>query len=149
MSVDSARPGCAQSRTTHLVAKMGTRETPDFGPYVDAWRQRLARRESQQEARAQLLREVAHACARRLVHDFGARRVYLFGSLLEQDLVHHRSDIDLAVEGLEGELYFKAWRALDALLPPGVELDLVPLEQARPGLAARVRTEGVLLDVAA
>ena len=32
------------------------------------------------------------------------------------------------------------------LLPVGVELDLVPLEQARPGLAERVKAEGVLLD---
>lgn len=149
MAVDPARPSYEQSRTTHLVAKMGTKETPDFGPYVESWRERLARRESEQEAWAQHLREVAHACARRLVRDFGARRVYLFGSLLEQDVVHRRSDIDLAVEGLEGELYFKAWGELGSLLPPGVELDLIPLEQARPGPAARVRTERVLLGVAA
>jgi predicted nucleotidyltransferase len=44
------------------------------------------------------------------VQDFGARKVYLFGSLLDQGSVHARSDIDLAVEGLEGGLYFKARR---------------------------------------
>ena len=132
-----------------MVAKMGTQETRDFGQYVAAWRERLARRQSEKQAWAQHLREVAHACARRLVQDFGARKVYLFGSLLEQDLVHGRSDIDLAVEGLEGKLYFKALRDLWTLLPPGVELDLVLLEQARPGLAGRVRTEGILLDAAA
>ena len=132
-----------------MVAKMGTQETRDFGQYVEAWRERVARRQSEQQAWAKHLREVAHACARRLVQDFGARKVYLFGSLLEQDLVHDRSDIDLAVEGLEGTLYFKALRDVWRLLPPGVELDLVLLEQARPGLAGRVRTEGVLLDAAA
>jgi len=35
------------------------------------------------------------------------------------------------------------------LLPAGAELDLVMLERAWPGLAERVRREGVLLDVAA
>ena len=94
------------------------------------------------------MREVARACARRLVQDFGAREVYLFGSLLDAELAHERSDIDLAVEGLEGKLYFKALSAVWELLPAGVELDLVPLEQARPGLAERVKAEGVLLDVA-
>ena len=34
-------------------------------------------------------------------------------------------------------------------LPEGVELDLVPLEDAWPELVERVRTEGVLLNVAA
>lgn len=132
-----------------MVAKMASEEPRDFRQYVDAWRERLARRQSQRQMQAHQLREVAHACARRLVQDFGAGKVYLFGSLLEQDLVHDRSDIDLAVEGLEGELYFTALREVWALLPPGVELDLVPLEQARPDLARRVRTEGILLDAAA
>lgn len=83
------------------------------------------------------------------MQDFGASRVYLFGSLLEDELVHKRSDIDLAVEGLKGRLYFKALRDLWRLLPEGGELDLVVLEQAWPGLAQRVRSEGVLLDAAA
>lgn len=56
---------------------------------------------------------------------------------------------DLAAKGLEGKLYFKALSAMGELLPVGVELDLVPPEQARPGLAERVKAEGVLLDVAA
>jgi predicted nucleotidyltransferase len=84
-----------------------------------------------------------------LVQDFGASRVYLFGSLLEDDVVHDRSDIDLAVEGLDGRLYFKALRVVWSLLPAGVELDLVLLESSWPGLAERVKTEGVLLDAAA
>jgi len=128
---------------------MATQEPRDFAQCVDAWRERLARRQSERQIRAQHLREVAHACARRLVQDFGAGKVYLFGSLLEQDLVHDRSDIDLAVEALEGKLYFTALREVWGLLPPGVELDLVLLEHARPGLARRVRTEGILLDAAA
>ncbi len=128
---------------------MRTDEHRDFDQYVDAWRERLARQQSEQHLRAQRLREVARSCARLLVQGFGARKVYLFGSLLDQDLVHDRSDIDLAVEGLEGKLYFTALRDACRLLPPGIELDLVPLEQARLGLAGRVRTEGVLLDAAA
>lgn len=131
------------------MREMEAQEPQDFAEYVEAWRERLARRQSGQQMRVQHLREVARACAQRLVQDFGARKVYLFGSLLEGGLAHDRSDIDLAVEGLEGKLYFKVLRDVWRLLPAGVELDLVLLEQAWPGLAERVRTEGVLLDAAA
>ena len=125
------------------------REQHDMSEYVSAWRERLERQDSQKRQRALLLREVARECAHRLVQEFGASKVYLFGSLVEGNLVHDRSDIDLAVEGLEGKLYWKALSALWALLPEGVELDLVPLERAWPSLAERVRTEGELLDVVA
>ena len=70
----------------------------DLSEYVAAWRERLARQDSQKRQRARRLREVAQDCARRLVQDFGARKVYLFGSLVDESLVHERSDIDLAVD---------------------------------------------------
>jgi predicted nucleotidyltransferase len=121
----------------------------DFSEYVLAWRERLARQESEKRQRALHMHQVARECARRLVHEFGANKVYLFGSLLEARFIHDRSDIDLAVEGLDGTLYWKALSSLWALLPEGVELDLVPLERAQPSLAERVRMEGELLDAAA
>jgi predicted nucleotidyltransferase len=128
---------------------MRAQETRAFEEYIEAWRRRLAREASEQQHQARRLRGVAQACAQRLVQDFGARKVYLFGSLLQDDLVLDRSDIDLIVEGLEGRLYFKALQELRRLLPAGVELDLVLLESSWPGLAERVKTEGVLLDAAA
>jgi predicted nucleotidyltransferase len=131
------------------MRKMETQDSQAFREYVEAWRGRLARQESEQQVRARHLREVAQVCAQCLVQDFGASRVYLFGSLLEEDLVHDQSDIDLAVEGLDGKSYFKALRDVWRLLPAGVELDLVLLESSWPGLAERVRTEGVLLDATA
>lgn len=128
---------------------MGYRAQSDYREYVEAWRKRLARREARKQARAQQLRQIARSCARRLVREFGAKRVYLFGSLLDEELVHDRSDIDLAVEGLAGKVYFKALAGVWELLPAGVDLDLVLLERAWPGLARRVESEGVLLDAAA
>lgn len=118
----------------------------DYSLYVQRWRERLAQQEKEQKVRAERLREVARACARHLVQNFRAKRVYLFGSLLADDLVQERSDIDLAVEGLDKSLYFRALADLYSLLPPGVELDLVPLESARPDLAEQITSEGILLD---
>ena len=120
---------------------------PDYQEYIQAWRQRWAKRDQDRLDRAEQLRQIAHECARRLVQDYDAERVYLFGSLLSDDRVHDRSDIDLAVEGLEGDLYFRALADLWKLLPEGAELDLVPLEQAWPSMFERVKSEGIVLDV--
>jgi predicted nucleotidyltransferase len=91
--------------------------------------------------RRQQAEESAQACIRLLKEKFGARDVYVFGSLSGDSPWHSQSDIDLAVEGLAHEDYVPALSALWDLLPDGVELDLVTLEDAPPSLAARIRGE--------
>ncbi len=86
--------------------------------------------------------QAASACSRLLTEQFQARRVILFGSLAGgQEAWHDQSDVDLAVEGLTPADYFPAYTACRALMPPGVELDLVPLEQAYPELRSRILGE--------
>lgn len=85
--------------------------------------------------------ETARACIRLLKDRFGARRVILFGSLTRPGPWHDRSDIDLAVEGLPPEDFFPAYSACRDLLPPGMELDLIPLENAYPEMRARILGE--------
>lgn len=72
---------------------------------------------------------------------FGARRVILFGSLAGQGVWHSQSDIDVAVEGLSPADFFKAYSACSDLLPRGMELDLIPLEDVYPELRARILGE--------
>src|SRR5882724_1119703 len=69
----------------------------------------------QQEAR-----ELAARCATVLQHRFGARRVIPFGSVVEHGTWHPGSDLDLAVEGIAPEQFFRAWSVLRELLPPGL-----------------------------
>lgn len=83
----------------------------------------------------------AKQCERVLKETFGAQEVYIFGSLGGQTPWHSRSDIDLAVEGLAPERYIPALTACYALLPPGMELDLVTLETAPPELKAKAKRE--------
>lgn len=85
--------------------------------------------------------QAAQECMALLKDRFGARRVILFGSLAQEGPWHDRSDIDLAVEGLPPEAFFRAYAACGALLPPGLELDLVPLESLYPELRARILGE--------
>lgn len=93
------------------------------------------------EIRLEEARKAAEACARVLREQFGVRKVYIFGSVTGESPWHSRSDIDLAVEGLAPEKYLIALSALYELLPPGLNLDLVTLEDAPPELARRISGE--------
>lgn len=91
--------------------------------------------------RREQAQRVAEACMRRLQERFEVKSVTLCGSLAGEAPWHSRSDIDLVVEGLAPGDYFAALRDLWELLPPGLELDLIPLENAPPGLVRRIRGE--------
>ena len=96
-------------------------------------------------------RVAALAAARRagdlLVRRYGARRVYLFGSLAGTGSVvfHPASDIDLAVEGLPGEVFWEALVAVDAVMPRGHRADVSELESVRPYIKEAVLERGMLL----
>jgi len=69
--------------------------------------------------------------------EFGARAVWLFGSSLDES--GETRDIDLAVEGVRPELFFKFYARLAWALPKPV--DLVDLAQAT-SLAPLIRARG-------
>lgn len=90
--------------------------------------------------------EAARACAAALKERFGAREVHIVGSLAGQGPWHSRSDIDLAVGGLAADKYFQALSALADLVPEGMDLDLIPLEDVPPEVASRFRGESKMPD---
>ncbi|MGA9350988.1 MAG: nucleotidyltransferase domain-containing protein [Anaerolineae bacterium] len=98
------------------------------------------------EKRKEQALETAEACIRLLKERFGARRVIHFGSIAGQGPWHGRSDIDLAVEGVAPEEFSPAYSACRDLLPRGLELDLVPLEDAYPEMRARILGEVEMPD---
>lgn len=93
------------------------------------------------DTRRRQAEESAQACARLLKERFGAREVYVAGSLTGDSPWHSRSDIDLVVEGLANEEYVRALSELWELLPVGIDLDLITLEDAPPSLVARIMGE--------
>ena len=92
----------------------------------------------------QKLIALAKECAEILMEKYQARRVFLIGSLVK-GYFHDRSDIDLVVEGLRPEVYIKALTDLYDRLPAGVELNLIPFEDAFESLKERTVLEGELL----
>jgi predicted nucleotidyltransferase len=80
---------------------------------------------------------------------YGAKRVILFGSLAHEAWYSADSDIDLAVEGLPDDAY---WRAVDEIIAIAVEeiigdrpVDLIEVEAARESLRRAIEHGGVPL----
>ncbi len=102
-----------------------------------------ARREMAQ--RFEQAHNVARQAAALLKEKFGAGQVVLFGSVAGDLWFHHRSDIDLAAEGISPQDFWRAWAALDTL-DPEFEIDLVALETVSDSLRHhRIAQEGVAL----
>lgn len=94
------------------------------------------------DARAQAIRARLPAAKQVLMERYGAKRVVLFGSFARGD-VSERSDVDLAVEGIDPIGYFTALADLMGLLDSPV--DLVEIERAPQSLLARLEVEGIEL----
>lgn len=96
-----------------------------------------------QESRSRRLRawRAAHRGTSLLKSAFGANRVIVFGSLAHGAWFSPRSDIDLAVEGLAGEEFWRAWSAVEQVTP-GFQVDLVDLTKAPERLRERIREHG-------
>lgn len=90
------------------------------------------------------LRHTAEKCAFVLGDRYKIRRAFLIGSLVK-GIVHERSDIDLVVEGLAPDLYMKALTELWDILPLGVDLNLIPFEDAFQSLREKAIEEGELM----
>lgn len=84
---------------------------------------------------------IARQAADLLRRDYGVDRVALFGSLVRSELFHIRSDIDLAVWGLDVKHYYRAVARLLAL-DPAFQIDLVQAEDIPASLSAVIEQEG-------
>lgn len=113
-------------------------------PFVEAARRRRIPVPSlpleEQEHLLARIQEVARALKTR----FGARRVVLFGSLAHQAWFAQDSDVDLAVEGLEGADYWEAWRLAEEIIGDR-PVDLIELETAADSLKRAIERYGVEL----
>jgi predicted nucleotidyltransferase len=95
----------------------------------------------EQRTREQLLAGV-RAAAALLKSRYGVRRVLLFGSLAHAAWFTADSDVDLAVEGLAGADYWKAWRAVEEVLA-GQSVDLIEVEAVGQSLRRAIERHGV------
>jgi predicted nucleotidyltransferase len=104
----------------------------------------LERKEAIRRQRQADTLAVVEACCRRFAREFPCRRLWIFGSVVGGRF-HGQSDIDIAVEGLPEDLFFKGLAYLMRCLPPEHAVDLKPFESLDPALKRRVEREGMLL----
>ena len=116
----------------------------EMAVYRATARQREEQERQAQAQRAQRAWTLAQQAAALLKDRFDARHVVLFGSLARRDFFHRRSDVDLAVEGIKSQDFWRAWSALDTL-GCEFEIDLVDVETASPSLRLEIEREGVEL----
>lgn len=112
--------------------------------YLEGARRRLMipeLTESEKREREQLLRRVRKA-AEVLKSQFGARRVFLFGSLAQPFWFKEISDVDLAVEGLKsGKDYWEAWQVIEEIIADR-SVDLIETETAGESLRHAIQKFG-------
>jgi predicted nucleotidyltransferase len=113
--------------------------------FVEAWEARLKEDREALTARFKTARSDAYRAAKLLVENFGVRRVYMFGSLLDEEEFMMHSDIDLAVEGLDPDVYFSALNKISVVAHHGIHIDLIPIEDAHDFIKARIYSEGIIL----
>lgn len=128
---------------------MAKTESSKQGLYAE-YKKGLLRREEARKKRLHRLQDLAKQEALRLADilssNFGARKVYLFGSLAEGDFIEG-SDIDLAAQGIPDEKFYKAVGRL--IGKSDFSVDLVDLEDVSAGMREYIEKRGVLLYDAA
>ena len=103
-----------------------------------------SKKEQELALRYQRAWELAQRAAAILKEQFGVQKVVIFGSALRIKRFHQRSDIDLAIWGLDEKVYYRAVaRLLD--IEPTISVDLVEAEFASPALLKVIEQEGVTL----
>ena len=86
----------------------------------------------------------ARKAAKLLKSEFGADKVFVFGSLLHESSFTLWSDIDLSASGIAADKYYAAVAAVSDL-SSSTKIDLIDLESCRPSLRDTILKEGVEL----
>lgn len=132
-----------ENRRAIILAREESQAVHDLTRYLEHEKRRISRSQELLEAtRARYLRRCEEA-AHILRDRYGARTVYVFGSVLRSDF-DSGSDVDLAAEGVEGSDYFSALTDLADVF--GFQPDLVRLETADPLLKTRILDEGRMIN---
>lgn len=113
----------------------------DLDVYRKALKNRRVAVESLANSRFKKACEVADRAAALLREEFSVKKVMVFGSLVHPHLFHSRSDVDLAVWGLDERQYFRAVGILQSL-EPEIEVDLIAFEKATGSMQEVILREG-------
>jgi len=80
-----------------------------------------------------------------LVKKYHVSKIILTGSLLDKNRFGFHSDIDLCVQGLSDNLYFRAVGEL-LLIADEFDIDIIPIESTKPKMRERIEKGRVLYE---
>ena len=109
--------------------------------YRQTARRRLSEIRLETEQRRANALEVARKASELLRTTYGVKQVVLFGSLSRDGVFDDHSDIDLAVEGLDEQEYYKALARLSDL-DISSDIDLLMMEHTPPKVLDMILKEG-------
>ena len=110
--------------------------------YLSTWRDRFARCNSESRELATRARKELPV-ATEILKKYGARRIFVFGSLCQTERFHPGSDIDIAVEGISPKQFFRA--AADLMMAVDFPIDLEPLEELEDVFRDMINKKGELI----
>ncbi|WP_027369830.1 nucleotidyltransferase family protein [Desulfovermiculus halophilus] len=114
----------------------------DMEKYRKTARRRQEVAEKRRLQRLEQAWKVARQAAQILCNEFQAQEVAVFGSLVHPELFHLRSDIDLAVWGLQERLYLQAVARVTSL-DPDISVDLIAIEESSQSLREHIQDEAI------
>ncbi len=114
--------------------------------YRSTWEERWRREKEQEQKRIKEAEQSAKSIARYLHQEHGVETVYLIGSLRDSSRFSARSDIDLVVKGLDPSTYVSVLAGCRDRLPDGMELDVIPFEDAAPEIRREIERSGKRLS---
>lgn len=87
----------------------------------------------------------ARSIAKILKDKYDAETVIVFGSLLDKQRFHKKSDIDLAVMGINDKKFYKAYGEITAKFT-GINIDLVDVKDCEKSLLTVIEKEGIKIE---
>jgi predicted nucleotidyltransferase len=116
-----------------------------YSKYLVAWQKYFSKQESESHALAARARKDL-AKAVEILKKYGAKRVFIFGSLCRTGRFYPDSDIDLAVEGIPAKLFNRA--AADLMMSMNWPIDLKPIEELDELIHGMIIKKGELIYAA-
>ena len=114
----------------------------DIPPLPPGWLRVSEHRERWEHLRREA-QEEARRCARILIDEYGASRVWLIGSAVGEWIFHDYSDVDIVVEGVDEHGFTRAWTRVPDLFR--FRIDLRPRDEFTDKRWARLVPQPVLL----
>ncbi len=95
---------------------------------LSIWEEKLLKEKEERELKRKKLLEEIVPKLKEYFKKKKVEKVYIFGSILEEDMFYDFSDVDIAVEGLK-EDFFKTFFDLEDII--GRNIDLVEIEYCK------------------